>query len=298
MRLTAPDSDHYTTHAVHRTILCGLLLAILATGPVQSAAQTASRAVDWKTIRPGLERTDVSIYRATPAGDSTLVLFRLNPLQWTPRVLTRTEAKDREHGLTVREWAEQTGLPVVTNAGMFAKDGSTHVGYLRTATGHVNSPDVNKYQSVAAFSPKREDLPPFRILDLDCTSIDTVKARYHGVMQNLRLIKRPGENRWSRQNKRWSEMALAEDDEGNIILAFSRSPYPMHTFNEILLDLPIGIVAAQHLEGGPEASLFIQVETKPNVWMGSWETGFYEMDDNEELWPIPNALGFAPADAD
>jgi hypothetical protein len=239
-----------------------------------------------------MERADVPVDVKTPASDSTLILIRLDPRQWTPRVFTRTEAKDVDYSLTVREWAQLSGLPVITNAGMFAMDGSTHVGYLRTGTGHVNSSGVNKYKSVAAFSPKREGLPPFRIFDLDRTPMDTVKARYQGVMQNLRLIKRSGENRWSQQDKRWSEMALAEDKDGNIILAFSRSPYPMHVFNEILLDLPIGIVAAQHLEGGPEASLLVQINETTKTWMGSWETGFYEMDDNKELWPIPNALGF------
>ena len=28
--------------------------------------------------------------------------------------------------------------------------------------------------------------------------------------------------------------------------------------------------------------------------MGSFETGFRELDDNDRFWPIPNVLGFAP----
>jgi hypothetical protein len=107
-----------------------------------------------------------------------------------------------------------------------------------------------------AFAPKRAGIPAFRIFDLDCTPMDTVQTRYRGVVQNLRLIERPGENRWSRQEKRWSEMALAEDEAGRILLVFSRSPYRMHVFNRVLLGLPIGVVA-QHLESGPEASLAV-----------------------------------------
>jgi len=274
-----------------------LTVLVLTLGVLKSNAQTSTPPPSWNAIDAGIERADISISEDTPAGDSTLVLFRLDPAIWTPRVLTRTE-RDVEYSLTAREWSQQADLSIITNAGMFAMDGSTHVGYLRSTTGHVNSGGVNKYKSVAAFAPKREGLPPFRIFDLDRTPMDTVKVRYQGVMQNLRLIKRPGENRWGRQEKRWSEMALAEDREGRIILAFSRSPYPMHVFNEVLLDLPIGIVAAQHLEGGPEATLFVRMEGDTRAWMGSWETDFYEIDDNQEFWPIPNALAFERVEAD
>ena len=282
----------YSRTSYWSAVSLALTFVFLAISTPRARAQTDAEPLSWTSSDTGLERADVPVSADTPAGDSTLMLFRLDPAHWSPRVLTRTQEKEVEYSLTAREWAQQSGLPVITNAGMFAMDGSTHVGYLRSATGHVNSAGVNTYKSAAAFAPKREGLPPFRIVDLDRTPIDTVKARYQGVMQNLRLIKRPGENRWGQQEKRWSEMALAEDEDGNIILAFSRSPYPMHVFNEILLELPIGIVAAQHLEGGPEASLFIQVGNETDVWMGSWETSFYEIDNNLELWPIPNALGF------
>lgn len=247
----------------------------------------------WRLLAGGLEIARFSADRRTPAGDSTLVVIRAAPETWPPRFLIGTQ-DGPERALTARKWAREFDMAVVANAGMYGQDYTTHVGYLRTADGHVNNPTVNQYKSAAAFAPKREGLPPFRVFDLDETPIDTVKARYKAVAQNLRLIKRPRENRWPPKEKRWSEMALAEDEAGRMLFVFSRSPYTMHEFNEILLELPIGLVAAQHLEGGPEASLFVNLaddSTEAQAWMGSWETGFNEADDNKKFWPIPNAIG-------
>ncbi len=143
---------------------------------------------------------------------------------------------------------------------MFATDYRTHVGYLR-AGDHVNNGRFNKYQSVAAFGPERTGLPRFRIFDLDApgTRREAILRDYSSAVQNLRLIKRPGENRWSRQKKAWSEAALGEDGAGRILFIFCRSPFTMYDLNHELLGLGIGLVAAQHLEGGPEAQLYVHV---------------------------------------
>ena len=63
----------------------------------------------------------------------------------------------------------------------------------------------------------------------------------------------------------------------------------MADFNAALIDLDIGIVCAQHLEGGPEAQLYIQFGDLERV--GSYETGFNHDDDNEHAWRIPNVIG-------
>lgn len=274
-----------------------VVLFLIFAGSESTHGQPGRVTPSWQEVASGLEWTWFHAHEETPAGDSTLVVIRADPNQWTPRLFVAS-GEDRSRFLTARQWAERQNVPVVANAGMFATDGSTHVGYLRTADGHVNSPTVNHYQSAAAFARKREGLPSFRIFDLDEIPIDSVTARYQAVVQNLRLIKHSRENRWGPQTKRWSEVALAEDDAGRMLFVFSRSPYPMHTFNEILLDLPLGVMAAQHLEGGPEASLVLNTETLTpaakdslRVWMGSWETDFYEVNDNKELWPIPNVIG-------
>ena len=67
----------------------------------------------------------------------------------------------------------------------------------------------------------------------------------------------------------------------------------MRQFNDMALALPLDVVRAMHLEGGPEASLSIHVPGFDLDLCGSYETGFREDDTNARQWAIPNVLGVA-----
>ena len=198
-------------------------------------------------------------------------------------------------GHTAREWCEQHKLSAAINAGMFKTDGRTHVGYMGSHE-HVNNSKVNDYQSIAAFDPRDTKSPAFRIFDLDDpqVSMQSILAGYASAVQNLRLIKRPGNNRWTQQSRVWSEAALGEDDSGRVLFIFSRTPFSMHDLNQQLLAAGIGLVAAQHLEGGPEAQLYVHAGDVQLEQFGSYETNFKENDSNAAPWPIPNILGVRP----
>ena len=75
-----------------------------------------------------------------------------------------------------------------------------------------------------------------------------------------------------------------------MLFVFLRAPRTMSDFNRLLLSLPLGVVAAMHVEGGPEASLSVRgaVHLDAN---GSYETGFVENDGERSQWAIPNVLG-------
>jgi hypothetical protein len=133
---------------------------------------------------------------------------------------------------------------------------------------------------------------------VDRESIKTARLLkdYDTVVQNLRLIKHThtrGKPRgvWSPQPRRWSEAAVALDRRGRLLFLFARAPLSMHQLNGLLLRLPLGIVRAMHMEGGPEASLSIHAGGVDLDLCGSFETGFVPDDTNSEQWPIPNVLG-------
>ncbi len=243
----------------------------------------------WVKIDEGLHHAEFTGAPESSVGDSRIDIIRIDPRVYRVEVKMISQTKD--HSLTAQEWCEKYDLIAATNAGMFQQDFSTHVGYLRH-DGHVNcARSATKYLSAAAFNPIDTTQPPFRIFDLDATSLDHVKEQYQTVIQNLRLIKHPGRNTWSQQDKIWSEAALGEDKHGNILFIFSRSPYSMYDLNHILLKLPIDLVAAQHLEGGPEASLYLSHNGHLIERMGSFETAFMPFDTNEKFWPLPNIIG-------
>ena len=253
---------------------------------------TADAYGQWTSLAPGMELGTFTIKRTHSTGQSRITILRIDPKHWE-LVLIGKSWEGESANKTARGWCEKHNLTAAINAGMFGSDYKTHIGYLGSK-GHVNNTNVNNYMSVAAFNPKKEKgLPEFRIFDLDDSKVTmkTILSDYSSVVQNLRLIKRPGENRWTQQDKMWSEAALGEDSAGRVLFIFTRSPFTMYDLNRELLSLEIGLVAAQHLEGGPEAQLYLRVGNMTHEMFGSYETFFLENDGNKAAWPIPNILG-------
>ena len=250
----------------------------------------APASADWTELARGL---DLGAFRLrTPDGEAELQALRVDPTRWDLGLYCASE-QGMKRGLSARSWSEKFGLAAVINAGMFATDYLTHVGHLRTGT-HVNNSHKNAYRSAAAFRPRRDGLPPFVVQDLDLpgAGLDSLIARYECVVQNLRLIKRPGENRWSPQDRRWSEAALGEDEQGRALLLFCRTPFAMHDFNALVLGVKdLHLVTAQHLEGGPQAQLYVNVGDRKREWVGGLPAAYRENEGNVIAWPVPNVIG-------
>jgi hypothetical protein len=264
-------------------VLLGLMSAISA------------EAAGWKTLAPGMELKEFRAHKPSNIGNSRITVLRIDPGLWELEFMG-VSLTGESTGHTAREWCQGHNFTAAINAGMFDTDWKTHTGFLRSGR-HVNCRSVNDYQSVAAFDPRHgRDLPPFRVFDLDAPGV-TVKRilrDYTTAVQNMRLLKRPGESVWFEQRKRWSEAALGEDDKGRILFIFCRSLYAMRDLNHELLAAGIGLVAAQHLEGGLEAQLYLHVGRVEREMSGSYGTFFREDDGNDRPRPIPNVLGVRP----
>ena len=228
--------------------------------------------------------------------NSEIIIIKINPNFYNINLLSADQYN--HENLTVKEWSKKYDLIISINAGMFQKDYTSKVGYMKQFS-YINNPYINNYQSIAAFNPKDSTKTKFKIYDiekyngkLDNKKIREIISNYNSVIQNLRLIKRPAENRWSQQQKKWSEIALGEDIDGNMLIIFCRSPYSMYDLNNLLLELPIDIMCAQHLEGGPEASLYLKYKDIELVYVGGYETSFLN-DTNFGLWKIPNIIGIS-----
>jgi hypothetical protein len=249
----------------------------------------AKKGENWLEVDDGLYVGKFKAGKRSDIGDSVITVIKINPEKYELKLLSA--AKKKHPAIPADKWAEEYGLILVTNAGMFHTDFSTHVGYMRNFD-YANNDEIDRrYHSIATFNPKEGHDRKFYIYDTEDTNIEALNRKYNSIVQNLRLIKRPGENRWKPQRKKWSEAALGQDRDGNILFIFSRYPYTMHDFNNILISLPINIAAAQHLEGGPEASLYFSHKNATMEMIGSYETDFQENDDNNHFWDLPNILG-------
>ncbi len=234
----------------------------------------------WRILEPGLEvaRFDSGLRQADEEGD--LLVFRIDPEFWVVKAFSPEES-DGFEGRTTRRWCELADLVLAFNAGMYQADGTTHVGYFKR-DGQVINGAVNDYLSAAAFGPVDPEDPYFRIFDLDEVPLGEVAARYRTVIQNLRLIKRAGINRWQPAGDVWQELALGEDFKGRILVMSCSRRRSMHQFNEIVLALPLGLVAAQHLEGRYPIS----------VWVDHPEVDLHGLPGVQMRGPrIPNVLG-------
>lgn len=237
---------------------------------------------------PGLEHRVLSVTMEEYSYPIEINAIRIDPNKWD-LVFRGISQEDDGESKTPKEWCGEYNLTAAINAGMYNGDYRTHTGYLRDGA-HVNSRARNSYKSLLAFNPKAgKTVPPAKIFDLDQpgVTIDSVLKDYGTVIQNLRLIKRPGINVWGQQQNIWTEAALAEDRQGRIIFLYSSTPVSMHDFNEILLSSDLGIVAAQHLDGNSPAQL-------------SLKTGKTELILSEEPGlelPLPNIIGIRPRPA-
>lgn len=270
-------------------ILFRLCLSLFLTISLSCGVSAASG--PWKTLEEGLELG--TFHGNTPSlfGSSAVTILRVDPKRWDIKLYS-IQQFGYATGMTTKEWSSRHNLTAAINAGMYLHDVTTHVGYLQAGE-LIQSKHINRYQSIAGFSPKDAALAPFRIFDLDeeDTDIAKITEQYSHVVQNLRLIKRPGNNRWAQQDQRWNEAALGEDKQGRALLIYSSGRLSMHDFNELILSLPLDLVSAQHLEGGKEAQLYINHPQHTAEVMNSFDNPLFGPVGNLKAWPIPNIIG-------
>ena len=264
------------------------IATIAAMLAVATSAAAPNAAPAWRTLGPGVDYVAIAISPRPTIGDGLLHVVRVDPARAALR--TRLAAEAGGGARTARQWSEGPRIAAVINAGMYATDFSTHVGYLRVGERVHSRRWLSEYQSVLLLGPRRPSLPAAAIRDARRDDTAAAFADYDTVIQNLRLVRDPGVNVWTQSSRRWSEAAIALDREGHILFLFCRSPFTMHDFNALLTRMPLGIVRAMHVEGGPEASLSVHGPGIALDLAGSFETGFRESDDNDHQWPLPNVV--------
>jgi hypothetical protein len=275
---------------IHRFLRAGAGLSAFATLalllPVPAGAEPT-----WRPLQPGVDYALLADRQdaAVSADHEGIHVVRIDPGR-APLVAAMASAGDRQ-ARTAAAWCRSRGLAVAINLGMYRTDHLTNVGHAH-APGHANNAGwASRYKSALAFAPLKKGLPAAVMIDLDAPGGKDRVSEYGAVVQNLRLIRAPGQNVWGKQDRRWSEAAVATDKQGRVLFVFSRHPYSMHEFNAKLLALPLDITNAMHVEGGPEASLSIHAGGVNLDLNGSYESGFNENDGEHRQWPIPNVLG-------
>jgi uncharacterized protein YigE (DUF2233 family) len=242
----------------------------------------------WAEIDTGLFFREFDSPVKSSAGDSKIYILKINPAHYN---FTLCSAKENMiENKTAKAWANQKKFIAVINAGMFLSDGKTNTGFMKNFD-FVNNDKLSSDNSIIAFNRKDNSVPEFQLIDRECQDWEKLKDKYNSFSQGIRMIDCKQNNKWEQQNKKWSMVSIGTDKQGNVLFIFTRSPYSVHDFIDILLKLPIEIKNAQYLEGGPEASLFVHDNSTTIEKFGSYETGFNENDGNDTFWDLPNVIG-------
>ncbi|KJR40525.1 hypothetical protein MCHI_003581 [Candidatus Magnetoovum chiemensis] len=216
-----------------------------------------SDAGEWKELDRGLYVIDFLIDKAQGNNNdpAKITVLKINPANYKFTLLSAAQLN--EQPMSAKQWAQKYGLVAAFNAGMYLTDGLTSVGYMKNY-GYVNNARiVKKYNSVFAFNRKSDDMPQVQIIDLVCQDFDRLKDKYETLIQNIRMISCDRQNVWKDQRDISSILALAMDNEGNVLVIFAEAYYNAHDLIDELLVLPLSIEKAMYLEGGREAMLYV-----------------------------------------
>ena len=278
--------------------LCALAVLLLSSKPpeepVGEPAEVRPSESSWRTLEPGL---DLGVF-ASPVhsrtGDSLVHVLRVDPAQFDLVLrMSGATGEGSEANRTARAWVDDTSLVAAINASMFQTDYVTSTELMVTAD-HVNNGHVSSGRTVVAFDRAPDapaDVPPYRIIDRDCEDLDALRPHYRTLIQSIRMVSCNGTNVWSESRRVWSHAVIGVDTSGRALLIHARSPWSTHDFIDILRELPMDLDRLQYAEGGPEAQLFVRSGEFELERVGSFETGFFESDDNAVAWPVPNVIG-------
>jgi hypothetical protein len=245
----------------------------------------------WTQLAKGVEYIEMAAPQKSFLGDSKLSILRLEPEQLQFFMYNATQMGNMR--LTAPQWADSFDLNIVMNAGMYdLANGLIHRGYLKNGR-HFNNKKVHpEYNSMIAFAPKDSIYCNFDILDLECENWAEVCDQYSCYAQGMRMIDCNGEAMgWNKKNQSCSMLVATKDAKGRIWFIFSRSPYTHNQMISFMGTFKEDLRNAIYLEGGPETSLYIDINDICIEKVGSYVSQTYPTDDNKDFWELPNIIG-------
>ena len=111
----------------------------------------------WKRVDEGLFVKEFASPLKSEDKDSTITIVRVDPRFYSFKLLCASEYGKLR--VSSKKWCEKHNLISAINAGMYQKDGTTNVGYMKNFN-HINNPRlINAYKAVLAFNPVESTLP-------------------------------------------------------------------------------------------------------------------------------------------
>lgn len=247
--------------------------------------------IPWTILADGLLYAEVDAPEKSVVNDSKLTILKIDVHKFDFDFLTASEHGKRLR--TAEEWATEFDKTIIINAGMYSYNRMhSNKGYMKNYS-HLNNPVKSSYYNgILAMHPKDKKKTAFEIIDITYQDWEKVKTQYHSLCQGMRMIGEKGEGMEfaKRPNQSCSMILTATDDKGNMYIVYTRSPYTHRAMIGFLQGLPFEIRTTVYLEGGPEASLYINTGDTVIAKFGSYVSNTCDNDDNDHFWKIPNVI--------
>lgn len=234
------------------------------------------------------------IERVTPeksiVNDSKISVLKIDPKVADFEFKSATQ-NDRNM-LCVADYAEKFNYNIVINAGMYdVRNYFSSKGLLINNSEYANNPKLYpNYNMMICANPTKDGLPKFCINDLTQKPFNTLKPNFESFSQGLRMIDADGKPMsWNKRYQSCSQLIVAEDKNGMIYFIFTRSPYTQNYMINFMVKM--GLRNAVYMEGGPQTSLFVDINDYRIEKLGSYVSNTYPTDANGEYWPLPNIIG-------
>ncbi len=304
--------------------ICGVLLwslpipGIADTSEDKVVAPSSPAPLAWQAVAQGLEL--VEIQANFDASNGPVAILRINPTAYTLELHTISEPGGALY--TPGEWAERHNLVALINASMFLPDGATSTGYMRNSLAVNNSRINQRFGSFLVFDPVTAPIPepspqtaptatmpgdPFAphalpsavdnstplpavdILDRYTDAWETLLPRYHGVVQNFRMISPDRTPLWPEEGRLFSIAAIGKDSAGNILFIHCTPQATVRALSEFLLDRLPTLGSTMYVEGGVQAVLQLRLPDTTITWQGRKGSNFWYA--TAKQWPLPNVIG-------
>jgi len=242
----------------------------------------------WRTLEAGLE---FGRFQSPSYKDDTAAVINVLRIDMKSYELVLMNASHPEQGelLTAREWGKKVGLTAVINAAMYQTDYRKSVSLMKTSD-HINNSRISKDKTILIFEPLVKNIPPVRIVDLECDDFDKISKQYGSAVQSIRMLSCTGKNVWQESEKRWSIAAVGIDKGGRLLFIQSTAAHSVHEFVNILRGLPISVDRAMYMEGGSPSQMYIGTSKETLEFIGDFSAGGRPVSASA----LPNVLGIRP----
>jgi hypothetical protein len=262
------------------------ILIILALIGCSNKKDTFNR---WIEIEPGLLLGVFKVSSQQPDSESDIEILKIDPHHFDINIYTSSQYSGQARSLS--KWAEDFDLVAATNAGMFATDFSTSIGFLKSGD-HINNPVINgSHKCIFACQPVDSIVAPVKLIDLNCEEYEQWEDKYSSFSQSIRMISCDQQNVWEPKDEKWNIAALGVDTTGHLLLIYSSTPFSVHELINHLLEMPIAIENAMYLEGGFQAGLYLSSGSNQRDFRDYSKSPLIKAEDSPEVRTIPNIIG-------